>query len=360
MAGSDAKSAVLIQHGTSFELPLEYQQDYLTPVDKFFVCNSGSSPEISTADYALRVWGDGVDREVTLSYADLLAMQQYEVAAVIECAGNHRSLFQQVDDKRIQTPEGTAELIWSTGAVGMAHWKGVRLADVLQKTGVKRQAGYVCSTGSEQDSVEGRVRMAMPIDKALDQHTLLAMQMNSKPLTADHGHPVRVLVPGWIGAYSVKWVQDIEVSCNPIRVRRNTESYVMMGDSWPAEQYAPAKGKPITRLNIKSALALPHPVQLTQGTHRLFGYARSPGQRIASVLWSDDLGQSWSEAVLVGDNEIYGWVRFEFDWHAKSGQQSIMTKAIDESGDRQPDKVPFNTAGYLYNAVYPHPVFVSE
>lgn len=360
MTGSVKNTAVMVQHGTSLELPLEYQQDYLTPVDQFFVCNSGTAPEISTEDYALRVQGDGVDREVTLSYADLQSMQQHTVAAVIECAGNHRSLFHEIDGKRIETPAGTAELIWSTGAVGMASWEGVRLSDVLRKAGLKKRAGYVCATGSEQDSVEGSVRMSMPIDKALDEHTLLALQMNSKPLTADHGHPVRVLVPGWIGAYSIKWVQDIEVSCEPIWVRRNTESYVMMGDSWPAEQYKPSKGKPVTRLNIKSALALPHPAQLAPGSHRLFGYARSPGQRIASVLWSDDLGQTWSDAKLVGDNEIYGWVRFEIDWHVRAGKQRIMTRAIDESGERQPDKVPFNTAGYLYNAVYPHPIVVKE
>ena len=134
----------------------------------------------------------------------------------------------------------------------------------------------------------------MPMEKALDSDTLLALRMNSQSLTVEHGHPVRVLVPGWIGAYSIKWVQNIEVSCKNIWVRRNTESYVMMGDAWPAKQYAPSMGMPLTSLNIKSALALPRPAQLDSALHRLHGYARSPGYKIAGVEWSDDNGQTWS------------------------------------------------------------------
>jgi sulfane dehydrogenase subunit SoxC len=360
MIHSRKDKAVMVEHGTSLELPLEYQQDYLTPVDRFFVCNSGSSPQIATGDYALRIWGDGVEHEVVLDYTDLEAMQQHCVAAVIECAGNHRALFQEIDGKKIETPAGTAELIWSTGAVGMAHWSGVPLADALRLAGLKDQAVHVCATGSEEDSVEGSVRIPMPMEKALDSDTLLALQMNSQSLTVEHGHPVRVLVPGWIGAYSIKWVQNIEVSCKNIWVRRNTESYVMMGDAWPAKQYAPSMGMPLTSLNIKSALALPRPAQLDSALHRLHGYARSPGYKIAGVEWSDDNGRTWSAASLVGDHEKYGWVRFEFDWQVQPGNHNLMTKATDESGQTQPDKVPFNTAGYLYNAVYPHAINVSN
>ena len=359
MAFTGKATEVMIQHGSSLELPLEHQHDYITPVDRFFVCNSGSSPEITTQDYTLRIHGEGVEREVTFNYTDLQSMPQHQVAAVIECAGNHRALFHDIDGKRIKTPPGTAELIWSTGAVGMAMWGGVKLADVLRKAGIKNNARYVCATGSEQDSIEGSVRIPMPVEKALDVDTLLALHMNSQPLSTDHGHPVRLLVPGWIGAYSIKWVQDIEVSCKPVHVRRNTESYVMMGDDWPAENYAPSMGKPLTKLNIKSALALPHPAHLAEGNHCLYGYARSPGEKIGTVQWSDDLGASWSTAKLISDNDIYGWVKFEFDWHATPGSHSIMTKATGESGETQPDTVPFNSAGYLYNAIYPHPITVT-
>jgi len=350
----------MVKHGSSLELPLQHQNGYLTQNNRFFVCNSGSSPEISTADYTLRVWGEGVERELNLDYSDLLAMRQRKVAAIIECAGNHRALFHEIDGKRVETPKGTAALNWSTGAVGMAEWEGVSLGDVLRLAGIKKQAVHVCAAGSEDDSLEGCVRLPLPVDKAMDKNTLLALRMNSEPLGIDHGYPVRVLVPGWIGAYSIKWVQDIELSCQKVWVRRNTESYVMMGDQWPHTRYAPSRGKPLTSLNIKSALALPYPAQLNSGQHRLYGYARSPGQKIATVECSDDDGQTWFAASLSGANEIYGWVRFEFEWLARAGRRSIMTRATDVSGRVQPDKVPFNSAGYLYNAVYPHPICVCD
>ena len=355
---SEKDNAVMVRRGTSLECPLEFQQDYITPVDRFFVCNSGTSPVIPIEGYSLRIHGDGVECEITFRYEDLLAMPQQQVSAVIECAGNHRAFFHEADGKQIQTPAGTEELIWSTGAVGMAHWGGVRFEHVLKLAGIKPQAVHVCATGSELDSIEGTIKLPLPVDKALHKDTLLALQMNSKTLSVDHGHPVRVLVPGWVGAYSIKWVQDIEVSCSRIQVRRNTQSYVLMGDSWPAEKYAPATGKPITQLNIKSALALPRPARVPGGLHCLHGYARSPGRKIASVVWSDNAGKTWSEARLVSNNEIYGWVKFEFDWHAQPGHHTLMTSATDESGESQPEKVPFNTAGYLYNAVHPHPVEV--
>jgi len=349
----------MIRHGTSLELPLAYQNAYLTPVDQFFVCNSGNSPMLSIQDYRLRIWGDGVAQELYLSYTDLYQYAQHTVPALIECAGNHRSLFNEIDGKPIVTPAGTTELIWGTGAVGMAEWTGVSLADVLVNAGIKPDAMHVCPTGAETDSIEGTVRLPMPVEKAMNADTLLTLQMNGQSLQADHGFPVRVLVPGWIGAYSIKWVQDIEVSCKPIQVRRNTHSYVLMGDQWPANQYAPASGKPITSYNIKSALALPWPAQFESGIHKLHGFARSSGNKIQHVAWSDNNGTTWQDATLVGKNEKYGWVKFEFNWSATSGNHAIKTRAVDEAGQVQPDKVPFNTAGYLYNAVYPHPVRVS-
>jgi len=345
-------------HGLSLEAPLEKQNGYLTPIEQFFVCNSGSTPLINAQDFSLRIWGDGVAHELVLSYSDLLKMAQHDVPALLECAGNHRSFFRDIDGIAPQTPPGTEELIWSTGAVGMAEWSGVPLRSLLAMAGVKDNALLVCPRGSETDSCEGEVRMPMPLHKAMDRDTLLAITMNGSPLPADHGYPVRVLVPGWIGAYSVKWVKDIEVTTEQLWVQRNTKSYVLQGDHWPAMRYAPAKGELITWQNIKSSLALPWPASLPSGRHTLHGYARSPGSPIASVMWSDDKGLRWRAATLGKNNERYGWVRFEFDWQAIQGQQMLMTKALDQLGQSQPTSIPFNTGGYLYNAIHPHPVCV--
>lgn len=358
MSTIDKDLEKFVRHGLSLEYPLAKQTDYITHNSNFFVCNSGTTPVIDKQHYSLRIWGDAVQQEISLSYDELAKLPQRTVPALIECAGNHRSFFNDVDGKAIETPPGTEELIWSTGAIGMAVWEGVALSDVLKLAGVDDTAFHVCPQGSETDSCEGDVRIPMPIEKAMDKDTLLALRMNGEVLPADHGFPVRVLVPGWIGAYSVKWVNDIEVSSSPIWVRRNTTSYVLKGYEWPASEYEPSMGKPLSKQNIKSALALPYPATLTADTHHLFGFARSPGSPIAQVLWSDDNARTWREATLSGDNEPYGWVKFSFDWNACVGQQHIITKAIDVSGNSQPEKVPFNAAGYLYNAIYPHPITV--
>jgi hypothetical protein len=134
----------------------------------------------------------------------------------------------------------------------------------------------------------------------------------------------------------------------------------MKGAQWPADQYAPSLGKPLTEQNIKSALALPYPAKLPSGTHTLHGYAHSPGSPIRQVLWRDTCTKTWQEASLGKQNERYGWVKFEFEWEALSGEHQVLTKAFDCDGIIQPDTVEFNTAGYLYNAVYPHPISVSD
>lgn len=352
-----------IVHGrapaVSFESPLAKQTEYLTPQDQFFVCNSGSTPIIDANRYTLSIVGDSVERPMTFSYDDLLKLPHRTVDALIECAGNHRLFFRSENDQSPVSPSGTSDLNWSTGAVGMGQWRGVPLCNVLTLAGLKSHALQICSRGGEKDSCEGEVRMPMSLEKALDPDTLLAIDMNGAKLPPDHGYPVRLIVPGWIGAYSVKWLTEIEVRSEPAWVRRNTVSYTMQGDAWPASSYEPARGAPITEFNIKSSLALPLPASKKAGWQHLHGFARSSGRTISSVHWSDDSGSTWHQAELTGPNEPYGWTRFEFDWLARTGKHQLMTRATDEAGQTQPQSVSFNTAGYLFNAIHPHPVSVS-
>ena len=141
-------------------------------------------------------------------------------------------------------------------------------------------------------------------------------------------------------------------------VVRNTERYIMMGDLWPAETYAPANGELITEQNLKSSLALPWPAHLSPGAHIITGFARAPSTPINKVEWSDDNGEHWSEAQLVGPNEKYGWTRFQFEWVASPGHQALMTRATDSDGNIQPETIPFNNGGYMFNAIHPHPIIV--
>lgn len=344
----------------SLELPFSAQTDYLTPNEKFFVCNERPTPTVDPLTYRLRIEGDAVARPLEFSYADLQAMPQRSVLAYIECAGNQRLLFEKELGQKLDKRPHMTEILWDLGGIGMAEWRGVPLRHVLELAGIKQEAVHVCPIGLDRggEDIEG-IKCPMPVGKALDPDTLLALEMNGQPLPPDHGFPVRVLVPGWVGTYSIKWVDRVVVSSRFQWVFRNTEQYVLMGDDWPEEKYAPAKGAPITKQNIKSSLALDWPARLTAGKQRLFGYARSPEAEIASVEWSADAGRSWNAAEIIPPNLRYAWTRFSFVWNATSGDHVLMTRATDTVGTIQPTSIPFNSGGYLFNMVHKHPVHVS-
>ena len=336
----------------SLEAPLHEQHEYITPNDRYFVCNSGTTPRISAENHVLAVHGDGLSSTLNLTMDDLRQMPQRTVPALLECAGNHRFLFEQVMGEKLDKRPQVTELMWTLGAVGMAEWRGTPLRNVLESAGVRKAAFHVCPKGGETDSREGEIKIPMPIAKAMDEDTILALEMNGKPLPPDHGHPVRLIVPGWIGAYSVKWVKEIQVSTRYLQVARNTEFYVMKGDAWPSG------GEPITERPVKSSLALPWGAKISAGEQKLHGYAYSSDCPIRSVHWSDDGGARWQRAELTGPNRKYGWVRFQFTWQAEKGRHCLMTRASDQKGRAQPDTVPFNTGGYLFNATCKHPVAV--
>ncbi|MEM7293194.1 MAG: molybdopterin-dependent oxidoreductase [Pseudomonadota bacterium] len=351
-------AAGMVIRDRSLEPAFHRQRDYFTPVDQFFVCNSGSTPDLRGADFSLQIRGDSVAKPLTLSLDELRAMPQRTVPAVIECAGNHRDLFQSVMGEKLNKRPHMTEVIWTTGAIGMAEWRGVPLRHVLELAGVDESAYHVCPAGADLDSPEGSVVVPIPVEKAMHEDTLLALEMNGAPLPPDHGFPLRVIVPGWVGTYSVKWVGSIDVCSEHQWVYRNTELYVLMGEHWPEDEYRPARGALVTEQNIKSALALEWNAKLSSGSHSIHGFARSPGSPIARVEWSDDRGVSWQNAALSGPNEKWGWVKFSFEWLVEPGEHALITRAVDKEGRVQTDAVEFNTAGYLFNAVYPHPVTV--
>jgi DMSO/TMAO reductase YedYZ molybdopterin-dependent catalytic subunit len=184
----------------------------------------------------------------------------------------------------------------------------------------------------------------------------LAYALNGERLTQDHGFPLRAIVPGWVGSSSIKWLDKIVVSREPLWTRNNTEAYVLVGDGYAPE--GEALGEVITTQVVNSALALPWPATLPAGTHRLQGFAHSPFGGIAGVEWSDDRGATWHATTLVGPQLQYSWVRFEFWWEATLGEQTILTRAIDIADNCQPDCVPFNVEGYLFNQPLPHLITV--
>ncbi|MFD0414952.1 sulfite oxidase [Streptomyces sp. NPDC127108] len=348
---------VFTVRGTNAETRFDALADTgrLTPASHFFVRNHTSTPRLDAAAWRLTVWGDGLTggaREFTLD--DLARLPSTTRTAFVECAGNGRSLFQT---QQGQAVSGTA---WTLGAIGTARWRGVRLAEVLRRAGLSRRAVDVMPRGLDAPYVTadgtdlGRVRRPLPLAKALDD-VLLAYEMNGEPLPPDHGHPVRVVVPSWIGVASIKWVGDIEVSTTPLYSPWNTDFYRLFGDHYPADG-----SPPLTRQTLKSAFELPWNATLRAGArHRLTGRSWSGDGTVTRVDISTDLGGSWHRARLHDVPRRGSWVRWSTDWRPRTpGPATLLARATDSTGRSQPPTTVHNTQGYLFDAVVRHPVTV--
>ena len=341
-----------ITHGnTNLESRIEDLGGFITPNDQFFVRNNSRSIEVDLDSYVVEVTGDAIETPMRLSYTDLQKMQSRAVYSYIECGGNQRSFFAS---EMGMPARGTQ---WGRGGVGMAIWTGVPLRNILEEAGVKETAVDVQLIGMDLESPEGGFRRPLPIEKAMDEDTILAYLMNGEDLPKDHGFPVRAIVPGWVGSSNIKWLGRIEVSNTRVWSRNNTSSYVLIGDEYPAE--GESSGKLATLQSIKSVLMLPMPARLSAGSQRIRGYAYSPHSPVANVMWSEDGGGSWNQAQFIDPPIKYAWRRFEFEWTPSPGEHTLVTKATDEAGNTQPDSIPHNEKGYLYNVPLRHPVQVS-
>ncbi|MFF9164228.1 molybdopterin-dependent oxidoreductase [Streptomyces longwoodensis] len=255
-----------------------------------------------------------------------------------------------------ETVTGTA---WTLGAIGVARWRGVRLSDVLRRAGLSYHAVDVQPRGLDAEYVSGgeslgRVRRPLPLAKALDD-VLLAYEMNGERLPHDHGYPVRLVVPSWIGIASIKWVGDIEVSTQPLFSPWNTTFYRLFGPAHPEGGSAP-----LTRQTIKSAFELVSGATFAAG-HRyvLHGRSWSGAGAIARVEVSADGGATWRPARLHDHPRADTWTRWSLGWRPDTpGPTHLLARATDTAGRTQPDRAVPNTQGYLFNGVVRHPVSV--
>ena len=340
-----------IRQGRSgLEARLELMPGLITPSELFFVRNNSNSVDLSVDDWSLTIEGDAVERSLRLSYAEIMELPGRAMVSYLECAGNQRVMFD-----RLQGRPAPGEQ-WGRGAISNGEWQGVSLADVLRLAGIADDAQSVLLVGLDRESPERGFRRVLPVERAMHPDTLLAYGLNGKPLPKDHGFPLRAIVPGWVGSSQIKWLGRIEVWSERLWTRNNTTSYVLQGDDYGSE--GEAAGRVITQQSIKSALALRWPAEVAPGAQNLRGFAHSPHGEISGVEWSDDGGRSWSKAVVAQPQDEYSWAAFEFEWDASSGEHTVMTRATDIQGNTQPDRVPFNQKGYLFNQPLPHPISV--
>lgn len=344
--------APFIRHpGGVLESRLENLSGLITPNRLFFVRNnSETTTDIDASTWRLPVTGDAIEEPLELSYDEIVRMPGRSLVCYLECAGNHRAMFELLQGRQTQ---GTQ---WGTGAIGNAEWTGVPLRDVLSAAGISPEAVSVLLVGLDSGAPEGGFRRVLPVQKAMHPDTLLAYAMNGEDLPPDHGFPLRAVVPGWVGSSSIKWLGSIVVSGEQLWTRNNTTSYVLIGEDYPSQ--GPAEGQVLTSHVINSSLALRWPAELPAGTHRLGGYARSPGRPVTRVQWSPDGGLTWRDADLTASPHRWSWARFDFTWEARPGDHTLTTRATDSAGATQPDAVPYNAKGYLFNQPLPHPVRV--
>ena len=327
---------------TNFATPLELVDGLLTPNDLFFIRSNGPvSIDIPREEWRLTVSGL-VDEEVELSFEDLQGMENRTITAFLECSGNSRSRFPE-DPEMV---EGTQ---WPNGGIGNAEWTGVSLIDVLDMTGIQEGAVDLVSQGGDFPEMQ----RGLPIEMAFDPDVMLVWQMNGEDLPAPNGGPVRLLVPGWGGIASTKWIVGLEVIDRPFAGPFNTESYVIINEDGTIL-------RPVREMPVKSVITTPVPnADLSAGQQTVGGFAWSGYAGIDRVEISVDGGE-WQEAPIVEEAGPLSWVRFEYPWTAEAGEHTLRSRATDQIALQQPESVDWNAKGYQMNAVFEVLVGVTE
>jgi sulfite oxidase len=327
------------------EMPPEFFDSWITPVPHFFVRNHMHEPStIDAESWRLSIGGE-VEKPLTLSLKDLELTATHTVTNTLECAGNGRA-FQQPHVPGIQ---------WQKGAVGNARFSGPRLRDVLQRSGVKPTGKHVMFHGL--DEVPGKVPpfiRSIPIEKALDEDTLVATRMNGAALSKHHGFPARALVPGWIGAASCKWLSEIKVLEQEFDGNFMKPGYRLPNHPLkPGEPLNVEDSHAVTALNVKSVISSPlEGTTVKSRAQQVHGAAWAGEANIVKVEVSTDGGTSWHKAQLGPEHAKYAWRLWNYLWKApQPGEYTIMSRATDSQGRVQPTTGEWNPSGYLYNAI---------
>ena len=334
-------------------------RQYLTSQQRLFVRNHTSTPTIDASTYRLRIFGDGLGTArteldaISLSLADLQALPHASLTSVHECTGNGRRFFAAQQGR---TASGTQ---WSLGAVGAVAWEGVWLRDVLASVGIDPKAVSIQATGLDAPYATGgvdygRVRRPFPVAKALDD-ALLAWGADGEPLLPDHGFPLRLVLPGWVGIASIKWLGSLEVSVSELTSPWNTKWYRMTGGDFPGDSPA------LTVNPVRSAWELGWEATVPARPTRLTGRSWSGAAPIARVDVSLDGGQTWRPAVLDRHQQAgQGWTSWSILWaKPRPGVHELLARATDAAGRTQPLVAAYNDNGYFFDAVVRHPVRVS-
>lgn len=314
------------------ETPMSLLNELVTPIERMFMRNNHTAPEVDPATWSLTI--DGLVRKplkITLDELKHLPTSCY--MAVLECSGNGRERF---------TADGTPTegLQWRNGAVANAEWIGVPVALLLEQVGVKQAALQAeCWSAGPEPFARG-----IEIGK-LAADAMLAYAVNGQPLPATHGGPVRLVVPGWGGINWVKWIDRMTLIAHESDSVYNQQNYILYD----------AEGAPfgkVRELLVKSIFTnVEADTTFDAGLHTVRGLAWSAGHGIAQVEFSSDGGATWHPTTLLSDLGPRAWRAWACTWKAQPGVHTLAVRATDLMGNTQPLHAPYNRKGYLMNAV---------
>ena len=352
--GKDKEMIVLNNQPWNIEAPAHLLDDKVTPSGKMFIRNNGIiPPQISVNDWTLVIDGESVKEKKTYTLNDIKTkFTQHTYQLTLECGGNGR--------KEYYPPaEGNQ---WDVGAVSCAQWTGVRLRDILEDVGVKDDAVYIGYHGADlhlsRDPDKAAISRGVPIAKAMDDHTLVAFQMNGEDIPIAHGYPLRLIASGFPASVSGKWLQGISVR------DRVHDGAKMESPSYriPREPVAPgAKVDPkdmviIESMPVKSLITYPKSGAMLkeQETLNIRGHAWAGELEVSKMMYSIDFGASWNPCSLSAPVNKFAWQHFNAKiTFPQKGYYEIWAMATDSKGKSQPMLSPgWNPKGYLNNACH--------
>ena len=335
----------------NFETPLAQLAASFTPNDAFFVrYHLPVIPQIDPQQWRLNLGGPSAQRPLTLSLRELRSgFEQVSLAAVNQCSGNRRGLF----SPRVPGVQ------WGNGAMGNALWRGVRLRELLLRAGVGADALEVVLSGADGPVLPQTPAFvkSLPLERALDENTLVAFEMNGRPLPHWNGAPARLIVPGWTGTYWMKHLTDIRIVPKAFDGFWMKSAYRLPTGAFPGVRFASQETPettPITEILVNSLIIAPLPgTRIRRGAHaELIGKAWDSGAGIETVEVSVDGRRSWSAATLQQDLGRFAWREFRAPIDtSKPGPLEIAARARSRGGAQQPEKLTVNPAGYHDNIV---------
>lgn len=342
---------VLNDRPVNAETPAHLLDDAVTPTDRHFIRNNGNLPEkVDAADWKLVVDGE-VEQPLELTIDDLRS--QFDLVTLqlqLECAGNGRAGF---------NPPASGNQ-WTVGAVGCAEWTGVRLADVLQAAGVRPSAVYTGHYGADTnlsgDPEKEPISRGAPIEKAMESHNLIAFEMNGGALHPMNGAPLRLVIPGWPGSCSQKWLTRIWVRDQV----HDGEKMGGMSYRVPGYPVAPGAEVPtedfviIESMPVKSIITFPaSAAEVAGGRTEVRGHAWAGDRKVTALDVSIDFGATWQHAELDEPANPYAWQRWRTEIEfPQGGYYEVWARATDDAGQAQPFAVAWNPRGYLNNAMH--------